>query len=86
MSREFVEQFWAEHHVPVFAAFATLDVDDHALAVDVADFQVCQLGTPDSGGVERHQQCAMERSASCIDESRNFFLAEDRWQMNALFG
>ena len=36
VSLEFVEQFWAEQHIAVFAAFTTLDVDDHALTVDVA--------------------------------------------------
>jgi hypothetical protein len=52
---EFLEQFWAEQHIAVFAAFTASDVDHHALAIDVADFQTRQFGTPESGGVERHQ-------------------------------
>ena len=47
----------------------------HALTVDVADFQVGQLGVPDAGGVEGHQQDAFTRSARCMDELRNFFAA-----------
>src|SRR5713226_9025889 len=44
-----------------------------------------QLGAPHSGGVERHQQRAVERSASRIDESCYFFLAQDRWKVLGSF-
>ena len=84
VSLEFVEQFWAEQNIAVFATFTALDVDHHALAVHVADFQVCQFSASYSGGVERHQQSAMIRSQSCVDESRHFLLTEDRWQVNGL--
>src|SRR5713226_3253303 len=77
VSPEFVEQLWAEQHIAVFAAFAALDVNHHALTVDVAHFQTREFGTPESGGVERHQQSAMQGRASRIDESRHFFLAEN---------
>ena len=71
---QFLEQFWAEHHISVSASLAALNVNHHALAVDVADFQVCQLGVPHSGSVERQQQNAMVGSERCIDELRDFFL------------
>jgi hypothetical protein len=57
-----------------------LDVNHHALAVDVAELQARRLFVPGSGGIERHQQSAMERSGGRIDELSNFFLAEDRRQ------
>ena len=60
-------------------------MNHHALAIDVADFQVRQFSASYSGGVERHQQSAMEGSAGGIDELRDFFLAEDRWQVMVLF-
>src|SRR5713101_3006486 len=44
-----------------------------------------QLGAPHSGGVERHQQRAMEGIVSRIDESRYFFLAQDRWKVLGSF-
>ena len=78
MLTQFLEQFGAEHHIAVFASLAALDVNHHALAIDVADFQVCQFGAAYSGGVEGHQQSAMKRSRSCVDESCDFFLAQDR--------
>src|SRR6202521_1436294 len=81
---EFVEQLGAEQHIAVFAAFTALDVDHHALAVDVTHLQACEFGTTESGGTERNQTSAMQRRASCIDESRHFFLAEDRWQVKGL--
>ncbi len=82
---QYFEQFWAEHDIAIFAALAALDVNHHALAVDVADFQVCQFSASYSGGVERHQQSALERSQSCVDELRDFFLAENRRQVKCSF-
>jgi hypothetical protein len=73
-----IEQLGAEHDIAIFASLATLDVNDHPLAVDVADFQVRQLGIPRSRGVQRHEQSAMVGSERRIDESRDFFLAQDR--------
>jgi hypothetical protein len=58
---------------------------DHALAVDIADLQVCYLRNLQTGSVERHEQSAMEGSVGGIDESCDFFLAEDRWEMMVLF-
>ena len=60
-------------------------MNHHALAVDVTDFQVCQLGVPHSGGVERHQQNAMVGSERRIDELRDFFLAQDRRKVQCSF-
>jgi hypothetical protein len=34
---EFFEQDGAEHHVAVLATLAALDVENHALAIDIAD-------------------------------------------------
>src|ERR1700730_16917932 len=85
VSLEFVEQFWAEQNIAVFATFTALDVDHHAFAVYVADFQVCQFSASYSSGVERHQQSAMIRSQSCVDESRDFFPAEDRRKVKCSF-
>src|SRR5271157_4241658 len=52
---QFPEQFWAEHHIPVFAPLAASDMNHHALAVDIADLQTRQLGAPQAGGVECDQ-------------------------------
>jgi hypothetical protein len=82
VSLEFVKQLWAEQHIAIFAAFTALDVDHHALTVDVTHFQVCEFGTPESCGIERHQQGAMQRRVSRINESRDLLLAEYRRQSN----
>ena len=85
MCTKFLEQLRAEHHIAISAPLAALNVNYHALAVDVADFQVCQLGVAHSGGVERDQQSAMQARASRIDESCDFFLAQDRREGEILF-
>lgn len=84
VSSEFVEQLWAEKHIPVFAAFAAVDVNHHALTVDIADFQARQFGTLESRGLRGSSVECDGKGASRIDQSRNFFLAEDRWQMHGL--
>src|SRR5215472_9081986 len=38
---QFVEQLGAEHDIPVFAAFSSLDMNHHALTVDIAGLQLC---------------------------------------------
>ena len=52
VSAEFREQLGAEHDVAVLASLATLDVYDHALGIDVADFQVGEFGAAGPGSVE----------------------------------
>src|SRR5260370_26475865 len=82
---EGLEEFWGEHHMPVFGSLAAVNVNKHAFAIDVADFQVCQFSASYSSGVERHQQSAMEGSVGGLNELGNFFLAEDRWQAMGSF-
>src|SRR5579863_1031813 len=74
---EFLQQLRTEHDISIFAALAALHVNDHPLTVDVADLQTSQLGTPQSGGVERHQEHAVERSGCRIDEQGHLFRTED---------
>src|SRR5215470_5192394 len=81
---EFLEQLGAQHHVAILASLPALDVNHHALAVDVANFQVRQFGTAHSGSVERHQQGAMVGSAGGINQCGYLFLAENRRQVNGL--
>ena len=82
---KFFKQFRTEHHVAVFAPFATLDANDHPLLVEVAELQPRHLTVPGAGGVERHQQSAMEGSAGSLDQSCDFFLAEDLWKAMVSF-
>jgi len=60
-------------------------VNHHALAVDVADFQVGQLRAPSAGRVETHEQDARARKARRMDELRDFFPAKNRRQAMGLF-
>jgi hypothetical protein len=82
---QFFEQLGTEQDIAVFAALSSADMNHHALAVDIADFQVCYFSTLQTARVERHEQSAMEGSASSIDELCDFFLAEDRWKVMVLF-
>src|SRR5215469_5513486 len=78
------EELGTEHDIAIFAALAAADVHHHPLPVDVADFQVGQLGAPSAGGVGGHEQDALARSARCMNELRDFFLAQNRRQVACL--
>ena len=54
------QQVRAEHDIAIFAAFASLDMDHHALTVDVRDLQMRQFGTPQASGIQGHQESAVE--------------------------
>ena len=50
-----IEQLRAEHDVTVLAALAFPDMDDHPLAVDIADLQPGCFRAPCARGIKRHQ-------------------------------
>ena len=54
---------WAQHDVAVLAPLAAVDMNDHPLAVDVADLQGGHLGPAGAGGIERHEQDALKRAS-----------------------
>jgi hypothetical protein len=85
MRAQFHEQLGAEQDIAISASLAAMNVHHHALAVDVADFQVRQFGVAHSGGVERQQQNAVVGSSRSIDELRDFFLAQDRGKVQCSF-
>ena len=49
------QQLWREHDISVAAAFAMLDADDHAAAVDVGNFEACRFGCTQSSRIGRGQ-------------------------------
>src|SRR5580693_5666955 len=57
-----IQQFRAEHDIAVLASLASPDVDDHPLAVDIADLEVRHFCATRARGIERHQQNAMKGS------------------------
>jgi hypothetical protein len=80
------EQFRAEHDVPILATFTALNMDHHALAIDVGNLQMCQLGAADAGRIKRHQQDAIKRRARRVDQLGHFLRAEDGGQAQHLLG
>ena len=62
--------------IAVAFSFALTDVDDHPLLIDIAHFQVAQLGFPHTGRVERHQNGTMHQVAGRVDELGHLLLAQ----------
>ena len=78
------EQLRTEHDIPVLAALASPDMNDHPLAVDIADLQVRHFCPTCAGGIQRHQQDAMKGSLCRIDQTCDFFLAQHLRQVQHL--
>jgi hypothetical protein len=77
---EFFEQDGAQHHVAILATLAALDVENHALAVHVADLEASQLRVPNPSRVESQEHGAIKSSRSGVDELRYLFLTENGGQ------
>ena len=71
-----VEQLRAEHDIAVLATFAAPDMDDHPLAVDITDLQARHFCATCARGIQRHQQDAMKGKLGCVNQTRDFVLAE----------
>src|SRR5271166_3448651 len=76
-----IQQLWAEHDVTILASLAPLDVDDHPLAINIADLQARQFSTPHAGGIERHQYDAMKGSQCRVDQASDLLLTENDRQL-----
>src|ERR1035437_4115827 len=72
-----LQQCRTERQVAILPALAVHHVDNHALAVDVGYLQPGNLGAAHARAVENHQQCALEQAAAGVDQTRDFFLAQD---------
>ena len=81
-----LEQLLAEWDIAVMAAFSMVNMNDHALAVDVADLQPAQLGTADTRRVQGHQNRAVEQVAGRIDEFGHLLRAQDLRQFAVALG
>ena len=76
-----IEQFRAEHDIAVLPSLASPDMNDHALAVDIADLQVRHFCATCARGIEGHQQNAMKGKLCRVDQTRHFVLAQNLRQV-----
>src|ERR1700681_4972893 len=78
------EQMWRQHHVAVFAAFALLDANDHAFAVDVADLEPDHLGSAQTRAMSHAQRGLVFEPWCCIQQARHFLRTEHDRQLAGL--
>ncbi len=77
------KQLAREHDIAVFLPLALLDAQSHALAVDVADFQMSCLGDPEASSVDGAEEGALFEIADRSQKPHGFLWTEDDW---ATFG
>ena len=80
-----IEQLRAEHDIPVLASLTDPDMNDHPLAVNIADLQVRHFCATCARGIERHQQNAMKGKLCRVDQTRHFVLTQHLRQVQNLF-
>src|SRR5207302_3418140 len=79
-----IEQLPTEHDIAVLATFAAPDMDNHPLAVDIADLQVRHFCATCARGIQRHQQDAMKGKLGRVNQARDLLLAEYLGQVQNL--
>jgi hypothetical protein len=80
------EERGTEGDLAVAAALALLDAEHHALAIDVADFELARFVAAQAGPVERQQQRAVIEIPCPGDQPLDFVGTEDDWQAESLLG
>jgi hypothetical protein len=79
-----VEQARREHDVTVLAAFALLDADDHALAVNVGDLERDDFGGAQAGAVGHAQRRLVLKPRRGSEQPLHLLDAEHYWQLARL--
>ena len=75
------EQIHREHGVAVLAPFATLDPDQHALAVDVADFEHRHLGDAQPRAIGDRQRRLVLETGRRLQQPRDLVPAQHERQL-----
>ena len=70
-----------QHHVAVFVALALFDANDHALAVDVADLELDDLGGAQASPISHTQRRLVFEPRRCIQQVRHLLRTEDDRQL-----
>jgi len=74
---QFCQRSLRQWHVTIFVTFAALDVDHHAAAVDVRDFQGTAFEQAQAAGVDRQQANTVAFEADAAQNAANFIAGEN---------
>src|SRR5450759_4298835 len=80
VSPEDGQQLRGEHHVAILLSLALTDMDEHALAIDVAGRQPDDFGNAKAGRVGGHQKGLVPGVLESSEESSNFSRTQDDWK------
>ena len=79
-----LEQLRREHRVAILAAFALLDADHHALAVDVADLERDDLGSAQARAIGDAQRRLVLEPGRRLQQARHLLGAQHHRQLARL--
>ena len=79
------EERGTQGDLAIAAAFALLDAEHHALAIDVADFELARFAAPQAGAVEREEQRAVIEILRARDEPLHLVGTEHDREPESLF-
>src|SRR5580693_4044109 len=75
------EQIRREHRIAIPAALATLDSDQHALAVDIGDLQRRDLSHAQAGAIGDRESRLMLEAGGRVEQSRDLVPAQYHGQV-----
>ena len=81
-----IQQNRGQHHQAIFLPFPLMDSDGHACRVDIADAQTGDLGAPQAGGVDGHQQGTAFEMQRCGEYPCHFLPAKDQGESRSFRG
>lgn len=70
------EERGREHYVAIFAAFALVNPDDHALTINVGEFQMDRFADPQPRRIADGEDGALLQGAHGLQKTRDFLLAQ----------
>src|SRR5215831_11428857 len=73
---ERLQKLWREWQFPIARVLTLVDMDDHALAVDIGDLQLCGFSSPKTGGVQKQQDGSVANVGRGCDQLLNLLRAE----------
>ena len=81
-----LQEFRAQHRIPIFLPFTLLNPDDHAFAVDGGRCECDGFGDTQACGIARGQDGAMFPAVDAVQELKDFLRAEDIGQFLGRLG
>ena len=74
---EDIKSSFGQWDIPVFIALALMDMNEHAIRINVGDFKACPFSDPKTEGVNNFEASAVMGKMDLIEDGPDFIAAQD---------